>query len=1762
MENNIGCNKALWSLVSGASIQTEEGVLESELAKNLGALSAGCLTYKKNTKQSAEAFAKRTDISESWRGFVCQLTGVLGVEEATVWRLLCSYLASEFRGTSESLKELLKDQQQVRPLILDIWQFYRSERLYLLQIIKEILSSSLTEPDDDDASGETDVRHMLTAIKRQLFDQLRAAVQERPPAAAADGSGGGGGWSEQLGPVLGRTCRRSWIHFNLREVCELLQILLIYFYRESYQLADIDVISEIFQEMGYGSRLSYRTELEESNAALLNSIAHLSGSILVFMLDLPSLSTSVEGHIIWGCSENVARLERIISGLGSLAAHGPPLLAWTLSTYLARGAEGLAKAAHLGEIAIGNKVLKRLEESLTADYTSHAVVEDILFSQVYTMLSVLVAAFDPVAMGLGVEVENLTQLLLKHRAVATHFWSKGTEGGLGLFYHQMKRNFPRSFIPVAECLAALAAASPESCDLAVSDFSCLEDFTERLEDVEAGPAEVARAGVEGELILLGDRFPYPGTQTLCIPRRTTGEFLENSCVRWQVSYNGWQLLLAECGQLAAQLAAGGTVNAAAVTRVGLVARILAAVATSCPDRVAELDELTRQLFIIVHKFCLMSHPPLGLLANAMAAFASIALADKTGTKMMERLGSAGLLPRFSASASLLYQTEPALDPGMVGTLLAVDETVSGEYPLLIAFLHLLKPGARSPASRPGILFVVREVLPVASNWRYEKPGEREQILQLSLAAVLQYITAVPEGAEILASEQGLGKALLYIVSIGDRAVQTLLENQVSWERGRGTDLCSLVHLALEILHRLLVSSTATAMLRGPVGVAIRAPPSGPAPHLLLTLAHYAYFFHSPPLAVAAIRLLAAIAGLVGGGAATAIVEATVAAAPPLVSVLACLSAAAPAVKELLVARLESPLEDIRVKVAILELVAACVDQQPGMTQLLLGISAPGGAGADESNGTAARTGGKLEGEGCLEPVLYLLPLCREEKGDMWQALHLTILRLIHSLWDRSRLVATQYLREQPRFWQDLCWPLTDPIKAPVVRQLKLKAYVLRIMAQEIYTWKGAVAPDLIKVLEKICDEKSSCLSDWCDGELVAQEELEAVGRSDSTTLPHQSSAEEDSLFLLSSWRTFLLILSKDCPVVVSPAACRSTFQATTRRLLTSLEAEPPHTRLTILLAETGAVLIKRWQTKCADRMEIFCAEIALLMDKLSLKWGSLHPRARLALLSLGLSSLRVSQFKLLPEVGQEEDSLAAWLQPTIAILKLNFRDVEQLLVEKGAAGLGQEALQGPELALCLLHTLITRFPSEAVWQRELHRESTLQLLLSAAAACCSRRAAPSLILRMLRLLAVVAGTSSGSAALLLHELSRDVWLPLADLPDASQWVEVRLAGLELASTLLRVGRRHAVNNAITAAALMADRITADLVGPRTDLGRLGVAASVARFVAALAVYAATWRTEHEASLLLVYRASCRLLNFAAALLMRPSLLAAYVKVSRGTATEEDARRCRRVSAASDVEIEPVPAEAVSSHEQLLDIACSCLALLSALSPPLARLLAGDALLDPERWEPLLATSFSAPSLEGEEGEVPSYGTLLALANVALRGLTRDVAARSPSPGSRSCPSPARLTRINGADSPEKRRLNLILEKCLTVVLCQALLALSDPTASPREKQLMKRELGAELESITDIWRRYLYRGAAGGGGKSPGPPSRSAARSPAPPLTSTPARSRSPPGSAASPQLGGSSAGVRRSTPTATTATAAGAAGEEQQQFMRCVANLIASIFK
>ena len=68
---------------------------------------------------------------------------------------------------------------------------------------------------------------------------------------------------------------------------------------------------------------------------------------------------------------------------------------------------------------------------------------------------------------------------------------------------------------------------------------------------------------------------------------------------------------------------------------------------------------------------------------------------------------------------------------------------------------------------------------------------------------------------------------------------------------------------------------------------------------------------------------------------------------------------------------------------------------------------------------------QLIGEGCLEPALGLLALCKERKGDNWDKLHLSLVKLIYRLWDSASLLATRHLKDTPEFWMNLCWPLYD-----------------------------------------------------------------------------------------------------------------------------------------------------------------------------------------------------------------------------------------------------------------------------------------------------------------------------------------------------------------------------------------------------------------------------------------------------------------------------------------------------------------------------------------------------------------------------------------------------------------------------------------------------------------------------------------------------------------------------------------------------------------
>ena len=1470
--------------------------METELLAQKDLLREGLLSFKPNTKESLEKFKKSSEVGESWKEFVVKLSGLVGMEEGQAWELLCNYLASEFRGTSASLATLLKEESQARPLLLDIWHFHRAERLYLLQVLKDIL----TFFNDRESVNQPVFETVLEAVeggeglRGRLVAQLEGVMAEAAPRTASLGA-------------LAPSCRKSWIHFNLREQSELLQLLLLTIHQTgSRELDDFTALSAVFSSHEFGSKQQFRSEIEEQSAGLVEGVGHLEAACLVLLMDLSSIP-SASAHPLFPATGTAPALERFISGLGNLAAHGPPMLAYMLGTYLAQGQEGLATSTRFGEAAIAGNVLRTLLATLRGDFT-RSLVSDILHSLIYSLAATLVEAFDPVSLGLGLDTHALVVQLLGHRQVAEHFWKVPSEG-LGIYVDSLKANFPYEHRPLMEVATALARSSPSSCSALLPTLSSLPTFTDSADLLPPSARALGNSTVE----LTAAYFPYPGTQSVCLPAGTRGVLSPSgTTVTWrpEAPCNGWQLMLADCGHLATQATSGaGAVSPNCLARVTSTAALVAAILATDASLAPQLAQLTSSLLHCLAIVTQLPSPPLALVAAVTDIFSSLA-ASEPGA-VLARLGRAPLLPRLGRDG--------ALQPGITGMLLARQESVAGEYPALLAFLRLATKVAGQDAAAAAIVFVLQEVVPHFSKWRYEAAGDRERVALLALTAVLRH-TDTEEGLHLVAGDQGLARALLQLAATGDRTIQTLLESQTNWEVGRGADLAAVVHLALTVLHRLATASP--LLMAGPVGAAIRAPPHGSAPHLLLTLAHYTYFFHLPELAIAAVQLLAAVAR-----------DTSVCGTSP-VSLLACLAQSAASVKEMLLTRLESSTEDIRLKIAIVTLLTSCVEQQPGMVQLLMDLNTEVKVVEGPGPGERGEGAAPLVGEGCLAPVLRLLAQCStEEVTSLWLDLHLGIVCLVDALWSRGRILAAQHLKDQPGFWADLCRPLTHPRAehAEEARGLKLRAFVLRVVSHEIYTWTGDIAPGLAAVIEEICHERSGALTSWCDVE-------DGEAASDASTFIDCDPDENVPLFLLSSWRAFLLVLSKDSPSSLSPAACRTVFGATTSKLSSCLAQAPPPPRLTVILAETAVVLARRWRTKCTTTMEAWCGAMAGLLEQLDTSWAALHPRARLAVLGLGLASTGISHCKL----EQEEEVLGSWLAPALALLATTFRELERSL---GAGQAGE--LQAPELALALLHALVTRLPPSA-WLPALHRNAALALLLSAVGACCRARVAPSFTLSTLSLLLEVASAAQGASALLVHDLARDVWLPLSSLPADAAWQGVRQAGLHLAGSLVRVARRPAVGTAVTLAALTCERLCTDLLSPRQDLAHLPRAAAAASFVSCLAPYTAAWRADHPASLLMLYRATCRLLHTAPALLMRPTLLASLV---RKDTPMEEARRVRSLSTSTsctELEAEVGP-ETAPSYLLLLDTCHGCLALLSSLSPPLPELLAGTALHDPDRW---------------------------------------------------------------------------------------------------------------------------------------------------------------------------------------------------------------------
>ena len=253
-----------------------------------------------------------------------------------------------------------------------------------------------------------------------------------------------------------------------------------------------------------------------------------------------------------------------------------------------------------------------------------------------------------------------------------------------------------------------------------------------------------------------------------------------------------------------------------------------------------------------------------------------------------------------------------------------------------------------------------------------------------------------------------------------------------------------------------------------------------------------------------------------------------------------------------------------------------------------------------------------------------------------------------------------------------------------------------------------MSAELASVVTNICREDSPALAGWCH-----LEDTEETDEEEETNIP---------LFLLTSWRGLLVVLSKDSPSSLPPATCRTIFSSCSSKLSSMLETSPS-SLVTLVLADTVLVLARRWRTKCTDNMVGWVETMGRILATTTLSWSSLHPRTREGCLGLALTTLKMSDFKL----GHDDSVLAAWLEPSLALLRIS---LSQLTEES-------------QLSLALLTGLVSRLPAK-LWLSALHSDCSLQLLVAAAEHGLNTLAQPDLVLSVLSLLLGISTSSDGN----------------------------------------------------------------------------------------------------------------------------------------------------------------------------------------------------------------------------------------------------------------------------------------------------------------------------------------------------------------------------------------------------------------------------------
>ncbi|XP_064385444.1 nucleoporin NUP188-like isoform X2 [Halichondria panicea] len=1612
----MSSNQDLWKILTGQSSLREPELVQAEICsdKALAKLGHGIGHYTPPSAKSAGELKKQ--VKGHHLEFVLCVSEVLGLDQCQSNEIYELFLSGVYRGSLTELGQEMGDDKRRGVLLNSVRSFYHSERTHLLRCVHHLLSywqdSSHPYQDVYRVCVEAMDPKARGLIIKGVWDQYRTCIKVSTPAH-----------------VTGEHDESVWVIQSLREQVLLLETVLLYY--KDYQHPPTTLLHTvlIMQEQGFGSRQTNRVSLIPGAQPIIQHINHLCALILVEAVDLDYVyqymtdHSKLQSHHLKDPSATaiVKSIDEQLSKWGDMQCHAPFLLSWMLLQYTTQSTDS-EHYQILGNQALQCGVFDYLLSILDSpSFTGSMPLASLGKALVHTLLSVAISCFSETSLGDPATLIAIATKTLTHPRLQLEFWEEyggDCTRGVGVLLSTALDNFPLE--TPFQLLITLSSHAHTAHSL-TAHLHNLHSLTLALDHrwrvAYRGHDLVLLEEVtvfEQEARCVGGAPLYLSAGTRGAPLSAGGQ--RSDTVRWEVDCSALQVFAFLTASLLSLPGVGvDSTQHPLVAMVTDIARLVTVILSSDWTLNEHFQPITSQYFTIIQKYSSLPQLPTQLIAATLKCIA--VMLRNNPSHVWERLGRTGFLPYISGPVTS-YDSVPVA-PGHYGHILNTWERSRGVYAVTMAMLDLLlglyedSVAMDTEGVLACVVWVCREVMSTCQGWRHTSRGSRDELAHQLLVlchTILKTPTSGHVGTYIshyLLHSHG-HRTLVSTLSLGVGVVNRLLSNQ----QGPPPVQVESLKLAFQIIATLLnnPSEEPTALEHALTTQSLKldTPTSGRGTslvHLVSVIASYIDHHGDPHVPIGATKLLTRLS-LVS----------------PM-SVFACLGGGATLARDAFIGRLQSRVEEVELKVCVLELVRVCVQCQPGMAELFLCVR----PSSTEAGGYT------FNQSSCLKAVLEIIASAtKQSKGPCPTVLHEAALCLLVSLWEGRHDAALIALRSTKDFWSHLTAPLsTPPLSWRGGGGVRVVAAVMRIVTMETYS----------------TDTKSQLDKDLRD--VVA-----GLGVKVESWIEMLSCEDSGLLEFCRALSALLLVLS------ASPKT-KETFQLPSLRssilnkLIISLDAHLTHLNVAIAteLSTLYLVLYRKWSNNvdsCHDNKALSVVSQVLL---------SMPGALATPLYAITLAVLQSAQRSRSSLDGRCCGALITAIAHTLQ----NSQQEEE----------GGCVVKADVMAVLALNEMV-RAHSPASWLHPLAHTSLTTILIRRVDTLLSHDPPQSVQSCLVTLLGL-AQQREGAESLLMNGICHTLCISVLPEHKGELW----LLAVKLTTSLLQSLGHQFLSHALDFVGVHQERLAAslDLYQTIKDLQCLQESEVVCRFFVTLTRYKSRWAYSSPSLVGSLLEALVHLSTGTVALLSKRAALKHIIKTmySAGLLAPDVApvtTVTRRKSIGRSVSLDQcvlddsllTSSPAFSQlQDGLVSILLSSLCSLRHFSPPLDAMLL-DGVLDLVEYPPLFGLSLDPPILDNTMP--PSLGTLTSCLSTVL-ALLNKVDPGSPTKSLSQC-----------VGSGRRSRLVMLLEVGVFLTLSQSTRYLVDPCLDHRDKQQLKKELASELSTfLNSLLLNFSRKGA-------------------------------------------------------------------------------------